>query len=99
MHQVKKSNQFITWYNQLKDSKARAKISLRLLQTELGNFGDSKSIGDGVFEMRIHYGPGYRLYYTNENNEIIFLLIGGDKSTQQQDILQAKKIKREAFNG
>lgn len=99
MHQVKKSNQFITWYNQLKDSKARVKISLRLLQTELGNLGDSKSVGDGVFEMRIHYGPGYRLYYTNENNEIIFLLIGGDKSTQQQDILQAKKIKREVFNG
>lgn len=99
MLKVKKSTHFVEWYNQLKDGRARAKIALRIVQTELGNFGDSKSVGDGIFEMRIHYGPGYRLYYTNENEEIVFLLIGGDKSTQQWDIEKAKEIKNGGENG
>ncbi len=83
------------WYNQLKDSRAKAKIALRIVQTELGNLGDSKSVGDGVFEMRIHYGPGFRLYYSIENGEVVFLLIGGDKSSQQRDIEKAKEIRKD----
>lgn len=66
MYKIKKSNQFAEWLLKLKDFRAKAKIEVRLVQTELGNLGDSKSVGDGVFEMRINYGPGYRLYYTNE---------------------------------
>jgi len=99
MFRIKKSIYFLDWYNKLKDCRVRAKIAVRLKQAELGNLGDSKSVGDGIFEMRIHYGPGYRLYYTNENGEIIFLLIAGDKSTQQRDIEKAKEIKKGGDNG
>lgn len=60
-----------------------------------GNFGDAKSVGDGVFEMRIDYGPGYRLYYALRGSELVLLLIGGDKSSQQKDIAKAKKLNQE----
>lgn len=83
----------------LRDVYAKSRINNRLKHVELGNLGDSKSVGDGVFEMRIDYGPGYRLYYMNVNGEVIFLLIGGDKSTQQRDIEKAKEIKKELNNG
>lgn len=99
MYQVKKTEQFDKWMNKLKDSNAKARINNRLKHVELGSLGDSKSVGDGVFEMRIDYGPGYRLYYMNVNGEVIFLLIGGDKSTQQCDIEKAKEIKKELNNG
>jgi len=95
VYRVKRSEPFIKWVKKLKDDMAKAKIAMRITQTEQGNLGDTKSVGDGIHEMRIHYGPGYRLYYTNENGNIIFLLIGGDKSTQQNDIEKAKEIKRE----
>ena len=83
----------------LRDVYAKSRINNRLKHVELGNLGDSKSVGDGVFEMRIDYGPGYRLYYMNVNGEVIFLLIGGDKSSQQRDIEKAKEIKKELNNG
>ncbi len=99
MYQVKKTEQFTKWYGKLKDDMAKARIAMRITQTEQGNLGDTKSVGDGIHEIRIHYGPGYRLYYTNENGNIIFLLVGGDKSTQQSDIEKAKEIKKELNNG
>lgn len=99
MYQVKKTEQFIKWMKNLRDVYAKSRINNRLKHVELGNLGDSKSVGDGVFEMRIDYGPGYRLYYMNVNGEVIFLLIGGDKSTQQRDIEKAKEIKKELNNG
>ncbi|MCQ2097989.1 MAG: type II toxin-antitoxin system RelE/ParE family toxin [Fibrobacter sp.] len=99
MYQVKKTEQFIKWLKNLRDVYAKSRINNRLKHVELGNLGDSKSVGDGVFEMRIDYGPGYRLYYMNVNGEVIFLLIGGDKSTQQRDIEKAKEIKKELNNG
>lgn len=99
MYQVKRTEQFIKWMKNLRDVYAKSRINNRLKHVELGNLGDSKSVGDGVFEMRIDYGPGYRLYYMNVNGEVIFLLIGGDKSSQQRDIEKAKEIKKELNNG
>lgn len=83
------------WYKQLKDYQIQKKIAFRIMQTEQGNFGDFKFVSDGIFEMRIHYGPGYRLYYTKENDVIILLLAGGNKSTQEKDIKMAKELKNE----
>ena len=82
---VYKTEYFTRWFNRLRDARARAKIAMRILQTECGNFGDSKSVDDGVLEMRIDYA--------RENNEVVILLAGGDKSTQQKDIAKAKEIK------
>lgn len=71
-------------------------ILVRIQRLSLtGNFGDAKSVGDGVFEMRIDYGPGYRLYYALRGSELVLLLIGGDKSSQQKDIAKAKKLNQE----
>ncbi|MCQ2109008.1 MAG: type II toxin-antitoxin system RelE/ParE family toxin [Fibrobacter sp.] len=99
MYQVKKTEQFKKWYKKLKDDTAKARIAMRVMQVEHGKLGNTKSVGDGIFEMRIDYGPGYRLYYMNVNGEVIFLLIGGDKSTQQRDIEKAKELKKELNNG
>ena len=78
--------------------KARARIQIQLTRMEQGNLGDHKSVGDGVFEIRISYGPGYRLYYSNQGNVIKLLLIGGDKSTQEKDIQKAKTLLKEIEN-
>lgn len=99
MYQVKKTEQFKKWYKKLKDDTAKARIAMRVMQVEHGKLGDTKSVGAGIFEMRIDYGPGYRLYYMNVNGKVIFLLIGGDKSTQQRDIEKAKELKKELNNG
>ena len=78
----------------MKDTAAKARIAVRLRRMELGNFGDAKSVGAGVFELRFDFGPGYRVYYTERNDEIVVLLAGGDKSSQEQDIEKAKKLAR-----
>jgi len=78
----------------LKDTAAKARIAVRIRRMELGNFGDAKSVGAGVFELRFDFGPGYRVYYTERNDEIVVLLAGGDKSSQEQDIEKAKKLAR-----
>lgn len=95
MFQIKKTEYFSKWHDKLKDARVLAKVSLRIEQTKLGNFGDFKFIGDGIYEMRIHYGPGYRIYYTKEDEVVVLLLVGGDKSTQQKDIEKAKELKNE----
>jgi len=79
----------------LKDLIGKAHIDRRVDRLEKGNPGDVKPVGEGVSEMRIDYGPGYRVYYKDTGKEIIILLCGGDKSTQEQDITKAKKIARE----
>lgn len=81
---------FEIWLNKLKDVQGRANIRKRINRVRLGNFGDSKSVGSGVFELKIDFGPGYRVYFAIENNRIIILLCGGDKSTQEKDISKAK---------
>ncbi|WP_165062947.1 type II toxin-antitoxin system RelE/ParE family toxin [Adlercreutzia sp. ZJ154] len=90
------TEEFVKWLKRLKDIDARARINVRLKRIELtGNLGDAKSVGDGVYELRIDYGPGYRVYYSQRGKELLLLLIGGDKSSQQKDIEKAKKINTE----
>ncbi|MEG4283074.1 type II toxin-antitoxin system RelE/ParE family toxin [Microcoleus sp. A006_D1] len=82
---------FLEWYYSLRDGKAQVKIDARLERVILGNLGDYKSVGQGVFELRINYGPGYRIYFRQVGETIVLLLCSGDKSTQEQDILKAKE--------
>ena len=81
---------FSEWLASLRDIKARAKIRVRLDRVGLGNLGDCHGVGDGVQELRIDYGPGYRVYFGQVGSAIVLLLCGGDKSTQTKDIEQAK---------
>jgi len=87
-----RSDAYNDWLKNLRDERIKARIYARVDRLENGNPGDVKSVGDGISEMRIHYGPGYRVYYKDTGKEIIILLCGGDKSTQQADIAAAKKI-------
>ena len=86
------SIEYEAWLAKLKDDIAKAAIVTRLARLESGNFGDAKSVGEGISEIRIHYGPGYRVYFQIRGRQIVLLLWGGDKSTQQRDILRAKAI-------
>lgn len=83
---------FSSWLDSLKDREARARIRKRLNRATLGNLGDCKSVGEGVFEFRIDYGPGYWVYFGQIGVRVILLLCGGDKSTQDRDILKAKQF-------
>ena len=85
--------EYSKWFDKLKDGKAKSKIDVRVRRIAAqDHFGDFKPVGDGICELRIDYGPGYRIYYTQRGEEIVLLLIGGDKSTQQSDIKKAKQI-------
>jgi putative addiction module killer protein len=90
---------FRIWFNNLKDLRARVRIDLRLNAVKKGDFGVQRSIGNGVFELKIDYGPGYRVYYKKAGNEIVVLLCGGEKSTQDADIAKAKELVEELENG
>lgn len=81
---------FTAWLEQLVDAQARAKIQVRLARLASGNFGDHKGVGDGVMELRIDWGPGYRVYLARVGRTVVLLLCGGDKATQQEDIARAK---------
>lgn len=83
---------FEEWLTELKDSKARAKIRVRLDRLGLGNFGDCKSVGSGIFELRVDFGPGYRVYLGQAGDTVVVLLCGGDKSSQTKDIKNANKF-------
>jgi len=90
---------FRDWLNGIRDRKARLRIDDRLKRLASGNAGDTKSVGDGVQELRLHYGPGYRIYYMWKGDVLIILLNGGDKSTQARDIAKAKRLAKEADDG
>ncbi len=92
MLKLKRSDAFVDWFDRLRDRRARERIVARLLRLQLGQFGDVKTVGDGISELRIDYGPGYRIYFKQQGLELILLLIGGDKSTQARDISRAKDI-------
>ncbi len=93
--EVRQTKQFAKWFAKLKDNIAKLSIARRIVRLENGNFGDSKSVGDGVFELRIDVGKGYRVYFTNKENTIVILLVGGDKSSQESDIKTAKEMAKE----
>ncbi len=90
--EIIKSETFERWLLRLKDPRARYRINARISRISLGNFGDTKSVRGGVDELRIDYGPGYRIYYTRKGPVIIVLLVGGDKSTQEADIKKAVEL-------
>lgn len=92
MFTLVQSSVFAKWLRKLNDQKAVARILARLTQARLGNFGDCAPVGGGVSEMRIHYGPGYRIYFVRSGVAVYVLLCGGDKSTQQDDIARARRI-------
>ncbi len=92
MLEIKQTDVFRTWMRKLRDLRANTVIVKRIERLTLGNFGDHKRIDSKISELRIDYGPGYRIYYTQKGKEIVLLLIGGDKSTQKTDIQKAKDI-------
>ncbi len=93
MYFIEKTTEFDKWLRKLKDLRAKAKILFRIQKIECdGHFGDCEPVGNGIRELRIHYAKGYRVYFKEKNGGIILLLIGGDKSTQQEDIEKAKEI-------
>jgi putative addiction module killer protein len=86
---------FDRWFDGLKDIQAKARITARLRRVELGNLGDCEPVSEGVAELRIHYGPGYRIYFCRKGSQIIVLLAGGDKSSQQRDIKKVLDLSRQ----
>ena len=92
MFEVLKTDEFDRWLSALVDQRAVAKITSRIERLGMGNPGDVKPVGEGVSEMRLTYGPGYRVYYKQTGRKIVVILCGGDKSTQDKDILRAKEI-------
>lgn len=87
-----RSSTFSNWLKSLKDKTGQQRILARLDAAEEGNFGDCQPVGGGVFEMRVHYGPGYRIYWTRRDQVVYLLLVGGDKSTQTRDINRAREM-------
>jgi len=92
MIEVRQTETFSKWLMKLRDIRARARIQARIDRLELGNSGDVRPVGEGVSEMRIDYGPGYRVYFLQRGTELIILLAGGDKRTQSRDIENAIEI-------
>lgn len=92
MIELKQTDTFRKWRTKLKDERARTAIALRLTRLAYGHAGDAEQVGQGVSELRIHYGPGYRVYFQRRGDTIIVLLCGGDKSTQAKDIKTAKRL-------
>jgi len=89
MHQIVQTAYFKEWFADLTDDRARAAILARVRRLSLGHFGDAKAVGGGVLEMRIHFGPGYRVYFVRRGAQVILLFIGGDKRSQSKDIESA----------
>lgn len=94
MVKVLETDVFSDWLSELRDARAKARIVSRIDRLALGNPGDCKPAGEGVSEMRIDYGPGYRVYFRKRGEELVILLCGGDKSSQESDIRQAKELAR-----
>jgi len=90
---IEKTSEFDKWLRKLKDLKAKSKILFRIQKLESDeHYGDCKSVGDGISELRVNFAKGYRIYFTEKDRKIILLLVGGDKSSQQKDIKKAKEI-------
>ena len=94
MVEIRKTELFAKWIDDLKDVRARARILVRIERLAAGNPGDVRPVGEGVSELRIDYGPGYRVYYTHRGQSVIILLAGGEKRTQDRDIRTALRLAR-----
>jgi len=92
MFEILSTDEFDRWLSDLADERAKTKIASRVARLRLGNAGDVTPVGEGVSEMRVHHGPGYRVYYKQTGKTIILILCGGDKSSQSRDIKRAKEI-------
>lgn len=92
IYSVEQSRTFCEWLHDLRDPVARVRITARIVMAKEGNLGDCEPVGDGMHEMRVHVGPGYRLYFTQRGQRVIFLLMGGNKTTQSRDIKRAKAM-------
>jgi putative addiction module killer protein len=94
MNTFLRSDEFDAWLSSLKDKVGRARIIHRIRSAEHGNFGDCEPVGEGVSEMRVHFGPGYRVYFTRRGNVVYLLLLGGNKSSQKRDFKRAIEMAR-----
>ena len=94
MVEIRKTDAFAKWLDNLRDIQAKARVLVRIERLASGNAGDVKPVGEGISEMRIDYGPGYRVYFTKRGSELIILLAGGDKSSQSADIKVALRLAR-----
>lgn len=95
MYAVLTTPTYNAWFSSLRDRQAQLRIVARLKRIEHGNLGDSKALGGGISEMRLDFGPGYRLYFTKRGVEVIVLLVGGDKSSQSRDIAKARELAKQ----
>ncbi len=98
MLDLKQTEQFRKWRTKLKDQRAKALIASRLDRLAFGHVGDASPVGDGISELRIHHGPGYRIYFHKSGETVVVLLCGGDKGSQARDIVTAKRLLRESNN-
>ncbi|MCI5150707.1 MAG: type II toxin-antitoxin system RelE/ParE family toxin [Candidatus Electrothrix sp. MAN1_4] len=94
-YELRSTKQFDKWFTRLKDRQAKNRIARRIDSMVIGSFGDHKTISANLFELRLFFGPGFRVYFTIRGREIIFLLTGGDKSTQKKDIAKAKELQKQ----
>jgi len=94
MIEIRQTGTFAKWIGRLRDDRARLRIEIRIRRLQLGNAGDVKPVGDGVSELRIDYGPGYRVYFIKRGETLVVLLAGGDKRTQADDIATARELAR-----
>jgi len=95
MFELVETTVFSRWMEGLRDIRARARITTRLARIGFGNFGDARPVGEGISELRIDYGPGYRVYFTRRGERVVLLLCGGDKSSQARDVARAKAMAKE----
>ena len=93
--EIRQTELFARWLVGLRDRRARMRITARIRRLSLGNFGDVKPVGGGISEMRVDYGPGYRVYFVQRGETLVILLAGGDKRTQGRDIARARELARE----
>jgi putative addiction module killer protein len=92
MIEVRQTEAYAKWFRALRDQNAKARIDIRIRRASLGNFGDVKAVGEGVRELRVDYGPGYRVYFVQRGDVLVILLCGGDKRTQDRDNKAAKAL-------
>jgi putative addiction module killer protein len=97
--EVHQTSIYAEWFERLRDREARARIDARIRRLSIGNFGDVKPVGDGVSELRVHYGPGYRIYFVQRGTTLVVLLCGGDKGSQDRDVAVARRLAKTVSGG